>query len=67
MSFFRRFVSGVYPLLVWAEDSEAADVTAAIHASKLPPIFVIDISGDGSAQRDFETWLQKHAGEADTE
>ena len=44
MTFFRRYVSGVYPLLVWAEGEEAADVTAAIHASTLPPVVLIDIS-----------------------
>lgn len=41
MSFFRRYVSGVYPLLVWAEDDEAADVTAAIHGASLPPFPVL--------------------------
>lgn len=44
MSLFRRYVAGLRPLLVWAEDDEAADITAAVHASMLPPIVVVDIS-----------------------
>lgn len=30
--FWRRYMFGVRPLLVWAESSRAADVTAAFHA-----------------------------------
>lgn len=33
--FFRRYIVGVSPLLIWAEDEEAADITALIHACQL--------------------------------
>ena len=35
---WRRYAHGVWPLLVWADDEEAADFTAALHASVLRPI-----------------------------
>lgn len=38
MSLFRRYISGDRPLLVWGEDEEAADRTAAVHAAMLPPV-----------------------------
>lgn len=28
---WRRWVFGIYPLLVWAEDAEAADLVARVH------------------------------------
>lgn len=35
--FWRRYLFGQIPLLVWAETEEAADITAMIHASTLIP------------------------------
>jgi hypothetical protein len=60
MSFFRRYVSGVYPLLVWAEDEEDADVVAAIHGATLPPFVVVDIC---PADAGYRAWLERRAAE----
>lgn len=38
LMFWRRWISGIHPLLVWAEDERAADITAVIHAASLPAI-----------------------------
>jgi hypothetical protein len=33
--FFRRYILGLTPLLIWAEDEDAADIVAIVHAATL--------------------------------
>lgn len=42
--FWRRYAHGVRPLLIWARDDDAADVTAAIHTAFIPRPAVLDIT-----------------------